>query len=166
MKLKLFAVLALGGLLSAAFACGDSSGDGGSGGSGGSGGGTTSSTKSATSSTKATTGTSPTTTTGTGTTTTSSGGCDDGTPSTIDSQLCSDCIDCSLGGNCSDELAAFQGDPDAQAFITCIDPCADDACFDACINQYPSAAQAYLDVLSCAICVECPNNCDAATNCM
>jgi hypothetical protein len=166
MKLKLFSVLALGGLLSAAFACGDSSGDGGSGGSGGSGGDTTSSTtKSTSSSTKATTGTG--TTTSGQTTTTGSGMCDDGTAGTIDSQICTDCIICTQTGNCSAEWQAYANDPNYDAYLACNQACAadDDACFEACSTMYPDTNGAFITAASCSICGECPNNCDAANIC-
>ncbi|MBL9024582.1 MAG: hypothetical protein JNL21_20470 [Myxococcales bacterium] len=168
MKLKLFSVLALGGLLSAAFACGDSSGDGGSGGSGGSGGDTTSSTtKSTSSSTKATTG-GMTTTTGMNTTTTGMGMCDDGTAGTIDSQICTDCIICTQTGNCSAEWQAYANDPNYDAYLACNQACAadDDACFQACSDMYPDTDDAFIAAASCSICGECPNNCDAANVCM
>lgn len=164
MKLKLFSVLALGGLLSAAFACGDSSGDGGSGGSGGSGGDTTSTTKSSTSSTKASTGTGNTTTTGQ-TTTTGSAMCDDGTMAAIDSQTCLTCIQCTQTGNCNAEWVAYANDPNYQAYVDCSTPCMDQACQDACDAMYQTTADLFIDALSCSVCVECPNNCDAANSC-
>lgn len=109
----------------------------------------------------------PATTTTKASSSSSAGGeCDNGTPNTIDSRLCSDCVDCSLAADCSDELAAFQADPDAQAYRECIAPCRDDACFDACAAMYPTANTTYIAVLSCAVCVECPNNCDADANCI
>lgn len=159
--------MGLGAVFSlAGVGCGDSSGSDGTGGGGGGTTTTSSTTSTAGSTTKATT----TQTTGmmsaVSTYGTGPSGCDDGTPSTIDSQLCSDCVDCSLGGNCSDELATFQADPDAQAFVDCITPCQDTACEDACADMYANAAAAYYAVLSCTVCTECPNNCDAATNCM
>jgi hypothetical protein len=38
-------------------------------------------------------------------------------------------------------------------------------CFDQCFVTYPGAGDAYIDAFDCSVCVECPNNCDAATNC-
>jgi hypothetical protein len=45
-------------------------------------------------------------------------------------------------------------------FVSCIDPCFDQACFDACLMQYPSGASLYNDIVTCAICDECYNDCD------
>lgn len=179
MKLKLFSVLALSGLIAAGVACGDTdTDDDGEGGEGGSGG-QTGTTK--TTSTKAT-GT-QTVTTGNGTTATGTPGCDDGTPGDINSQACTDCTDCAFDGECADELAAFQADPNAQVWFECVfgdanmmggcpedDPNtpADefDECFADCGAASPGVEDLYIGALSCAICGECPTNCDAATNCM
>jgi hypothetical protein len=129
-------------------------GGGGEGGGGGSGGGTTASAT-------AGSGTTGSGTTGSGTPT----GCDTGTYASIDSSTCTACIECSFAANCADELAVFQSAPGAQAYIDCIDPCTTDACFNSCANSYPAASNAYINAVSCAVCVECPYNCDAATNC-
>jgi hypothetical protein len=143
-------------------------------GSGGSGGAGVSSVTSTTGSSKSTTkGSSVAQTTtmavstyGVGpSSTTSTFVCDDGTFGTVDSQLCSDCVGCALGASCADEYAAYQADPNAGAFDACISECVEARCFDECIAAYPSAYDAYVAALSCAICVECPNNCDAANTC-
>ncbi len=168
MKLKLFSVLALGGLLSAAFACGDSSGDGGSGGSGGSGGDTTSTTgtKGTGSTTKATTGGMTTATT------TSSGqmGCDAiGVCNDMDMDDTNDCQSCAFAGPCNDQVVACAGNaecvndtPEVDSFLECIDLCeaTDQVCFDACVDSYPTGATLYNDLALCVICDTCPTSCD------
>jgi hypothetical protein len=91
--------------------------------------------------------------------------CDDGTPDTIDSQLCTDCIDCTATGACSTEWDDFFAEPDAQDWIDCINLCVTQACYDQCFATYPDATDAYLVAINCSVCAECTNNCDAATNC-
>ncbi len=181
MKLKLFGMLTLCGVVSLAVGCKESSSDdeggGGTGGSGSTTGSTTGSTKSATGPATVT-GATTAPTTGTG-----PGGCDDGTMHTIDSPECGDCIMCAGGDACSAELDAYVNNPDAPAWELCVfgdgmmNPgCPDDdpgtpndefdECLTACSAATPGVEEQYIAFLSCAICGECPNNCDAASVCM
>lgn len=140
-------------------------------------------------STTATTTTAGPTTTTTGptsaTTSTSSGvSCDTGAMATIDSMECDACIGCAVQGACSEQLAAFQGDPNSGPWADCVfgpqdmsaPGCPDDkaetadvdefeVCLKACGDMNPGVEDKYLAVLGCAICGECQNNCDAAANC-
>ncbi len=171
MKLKLFSVLALSGLIAAGVACGNSeSDDDGDGGSGGSGGETTSTTKTSSTSTKATT-----TTTGTPTTNTSTStgpmGCDTGEPGdvSVPDQVCIDCVICTqTDPSCEADWQAYGTSPDYQAYVDCSNACpdGDTACFDACDAMYPETAGLFQDALSCAVCEACLINCNAAANCM
>lgn len=186
MKLKLAGMLILVG--AAAVACKTTTIDDSLGGSGGTG--------STTSSTKATSTSSKATATSTGSTTMSTGtmmlDCDTGEagdagkPDTDpQGKICSDCVNCAVGGNCADQLSTFQNDPNAQAWLSCEFPdqqtgmggCPQDdpstpnvdefqQCAMVCDSMYQSAADAYNAVLSCAICQECPTNCNAAMYCM
>lgn len=188
MNMKLFGLVSLCGVL--AIACGDSgtSGTGGSNSGGGSNGGD-SSTGGTTSVTQPTTNT-----TGGGGTGGAPLECDTGEAGdlaamagTPEEMICSACIDCAFGGNCADELATLQGTPGAQAWFDCVfgndmampptTGCPDDdpatanvdefqVCLDMCDAASPGVQDAYLALLSCAACVECPINCNAAGNCM
>lgn len=91
--------------------------------------------------------------------------CDTGQSADINSQLCQDCIDCSVVRSCAGELAAYEANPDAGAFDACFDSCQDPACVDACVESYPAAAALYEAVISCTVCGDCTNNCDASANC-
>lgn len=91
--------------------------------------------------------------------------CDTGVLANLSSTTCSDCIDCTLASTCATEVAAYQSDPDAVDFNDCINLCQTQACFDGCAASYPTAAAAYDALVTCVICDECPNNCDASTNC-
>ncbi len=116
------------------------------------------------------------------TTGTSGAACDDGTPHTLDSPECGACLECSIVDACAAELAAYQADPNAGAWSECvfgdgmsIPGCPDDDpmtpeqefldCLAMCDTAWPGVQDLYIALLSCAVCVECPNNCDAATAC-
>ncbi len=154
-------------------------GDGAAGGSGtsnnggaGGAGGTTSETTTSMSTSHTTTSTTTTTTTNTFTNTTTStftmstgsgtlGSACDG------SGVCQTCSDCAQADTCVLESTLCGIDPECSVdFYGCIQPCADDACIQACIDAYPIGAQEYIDLLSCVICVACTSDCDAAANCM
>ena len=92
-------------------------------------------------------------------------GCDDGTVSAIDSAACDSCVSCAFEGTCASDVATFQSMSGAQAYLNCVGSCTTDACFSGCSSAYPAEESAYFTALSCAVCYECPYNCDAATNC-
>jgi hypothetical protein len=170
MKLKLFSVLALSGLIAAGVACGNSeSDDDGDGGSGGSGGETSSTTKSGSTTTKTSS-----TATGTPTTNTSTStgpmGCDTGEPGDVNplDQVCLDCVNCSQGDECMAEWQAYGTSPDYQAYIDCVNACpdGDEACLTTCDEMYPETYDLFQVAVSCSVCVACTINCNAAANCM
>lgn len=103
---------------------------------------------------------------GVGPSSSSTGGCDDGSPGELRSQTCEDCVACAFGSSCAAEYAAFLAEPDAQAVLDCDAACDGLPCLDNCAAPYPEAINAYITALSCAVCIECPNNCDAANNCI
>ncbi len=125
------------------------------------------------------------TTTSAGPTSTASGvSCDTGVMAKSDSAECDACFKCALQGPCSTERGAYESDPDAPAWQECVFGVKDDAmkpgcpdddaatmanefqvCLDACDMATPGVEDKYLGLLSCAICGECPNNCDAASLC-
>jgi hypothetical protein len=70
------------------------------------------------------------------------------------------CLGCAIAGDCADETAACQGSQECIDFVTCNDPCADQACTDACIAMYPNGATLYNDLVFCAVCEQCPVSCD------
>jgi hypothetical protein len=160
MKLKLFSVLALSGLIAAGVACGESeTDDDGEGGSGGSGG-ETGTTKATTTATKASTGTGTGTTgtgtTATGTSTTSAGSCDMGT--------CDECQQCAFAADCSSEADACAGNPECLALNMCIGMCPanDQACVDQCFADHPEGEADLGALAQCVFCDACFVTCDGA----
>jgi hypothetical protein len=181
MKLKLVAMIVVCGAV--AVACKTSTVDDTS------VGGTTSSSTKASSSSKSTSTSTKASSTATGTL-----ACDTGQPGDLSStatqaeqDICNACIQCAFGDACANDLATFQADPNANAWITCVfgddmavppvmgcpadDPATTTVdefqqCLDACDTMYPGVDMKYLAVLSCAVCQECPTNCNAAGNCM
>ena len=90
-------------------------------------------------------------------------GCDQGDASGAHcGDSVSGCLGCALGGHCADELALCQSTQDCVDYVTCVDPCANQACTDQCVADHPTGAALYNDLVSCAICQECPIDCDAA----
>lgn len=149
------------------------SGTSNNGGAGGAGatGGTTSDTTSSMSTSHTTTSTTTTTTNTFTNTTTSTFTMSTGT-GTLGSACdgtgnCQTCGDCAQADTCVLESTICGIDPECSVdFYGCIQPCADDACIQACVDAYPIGAQEYIDLLSCVICVACTSDCDAAANCM
>jgi len=123
----------------AAVAACDSSGTGGSGGSGG----TTSTSSSVSSSVSASSSTAPV--------------CDE---LAVCGDSMSGCLGCAVMGDCADEADLCAADQECVDFITCIDPCLDQACFDACSAMYPTGFTLYNDLVFCAVCEQCPVSCD------
>ncbi|NUO48778.1 MAG: hypothetical protein HOV80_07975 [Polyangiaceae bacterium] len=91
--------------------------------------------------------------------------CDSGVPDTINSQTCNDCVNCSAQGACNAEANDYVNDPFQADWYNCVTGCSNDACFVGCNNTYPSTATAYYAFFDCVVCNDCPNNCDATTNC-
>jgi hypothetical protein len=70
------------------------------------------------------------------------------------------CLGCALEGPCVPEYDACVNSIDCIDYVTCIDPCFDQACIDACASAYPFGAALYNGLVNCAICVECYFSCD------
>ncbi len=84
-----------------------------------------------------------------------------------DSGSCGDmisgCIECALLNNCAAEMAACEYDAggDCMEYMSCIDPCEDQACRDQCKVEHPEGFELYKAMVICVICEECPIDCDA-----
>lgn len=81
---------------------------------------------------------------------------------------CSTCLQSGCAQNaCYSELSKFQQNPDASSYVECIDPCNDNACYDACAEEFPTADADYTALLTCMICDEdvCFDDCDGASVC-
>jgi hypothetical protein len=59
------------------------------------------------------------------------------------------CIACLKVGCCAD-LVPYAAAPDVADFAVCIEPCADQACIDGCITDFPEAGNAYSTLITCA----------------
>jgi hypothetical protein len=90
--------------------------------------------------------------------------CDTGDPSGANCQdSASGCLACALAGSCSDEYDTCASNEDCIAFVTCIAPTAcDQVCVDQCATDHPTGETLYNDLVYCAICEECPIDCDGA----
>lgn len=177
-KSVLVSALLVAGLV---VACGDS----GAGGSGGSGGGNGGESAGGTSSDGGSLnvggfgnggdpGNGGSTTNNMSTTTGMMGGCDDtGVCQDADQDTTNDCISCAFAGACSDQLQACGVEPDCctpqadgscgtDSFVGCIGACAqgDQACLDTCVQTYATGAALYNELLICAVCDQCPIDCD------
>jgi hypothetical protein len=119
--------------------------------------------------TPTTTSTGPTTTP---TTTTSTTNTTTPTPTTTQPSSCdnhgfcgdteSGCISCAVNDPCFPHLEACQTDQACIDYVTCVDPCPDQACADNCAENFPAGAQIYNDLVNCVICEQCYNDCDGA----
>ena len=59
------------------------------------------------------------------------------------------CVACLKVGCCA-ELVPYSTAPNIAEFAACIEPCVDQACFDACVTEYPETGEAYNTVIGCA----------------
>jgi hypothetical protein len=59
------------------------------------------------------------------------------------------CVACLKVGCCAD-LVPYVAAEDVADFATCIEPCADQACIDSCISDFPAAGNAYNTLIGCA----------------
>ena len=71
----------------------------------------------------------------------------------------SGCIACALEGDCADELAACSNDSDCNAYVSCIDPCTDQACTAQCATDHPTGEMLYNNLEVCTVCVQCSVDC-------
>jgi hypothetical protein len=69
------------------------------------------------------------------------------------------CITCAKT-NCCTELLPYALASDVEGFSACLDPCADQACADACIADFPDAGPAFQTYSDCAL-AACPTQCGA-----
>jgi hypothetical protein len=105
-------------------------------------------------------------------------GCDGtGVCQDADEDPFNDCVSCALADACSGQLQACGAEPDcctpqadgscgADSFVGCINLCdaQDQACFDNCLQTHPTGAQVYNELVFCAICDNCYNDCDGASS--
>jgi hypothetical protein len=70
-----------------------------------------------------------------------------------------DCVACLKVGCCA-ELVPYVSSEDIDGFATCVEPCADQACVDGCITDFPDAGEAYNVLIGCAE-VSCLDQCGA-----
>jgi len=116
---------------------------------------TSSSTTTATTSTWTTTSTtSSTTSTTSATTTTSSDGCDN-------RGSCDACANCAITVDCSAQWDGCMANTDCSAFMDCLSGCADDTCANDCATTYPAGMDLYMQMVTCAMCQACPNDCQS-----
>jgi hypothetical protein len=81
------------------------------------------------------------------------------------------CAACSKG-SCCDEAGDYGLASDGAAFYECASPCADQVCFDACVEDYPIAGNALIALVECEN-MSCPEQCicevitgdDSCTSC-
>lgn len=109
-----------------------------------------------------------------------------GTP---EAAICSACFNCAIDEGCNDEVVAFQqtagcvptAEDDTENLYACLyglealpdfEGCTQkpeaeqDACVDACYAQFAPCGDLLDTVLGCAVCEQCPNNCNAEANCV
>jgi hypothetical protein len=76
---------------------------------------------------------------------------------------CAQCASCAATGACAPELSACLQSPDCQAVVDCVTACGQPDCIEQCIQQNPNASPEVDALISCAICDQCPNDCNGAS---
>jgi hypothetical protein len=81
---------------------------------------------------------------------------------------CIACTKCSQTDQCTTEWQSYGADPDYQAYADCNGACAsgDSTCASNCTSLYPTTDAAFQTAVSCSVCQECLQNCDAVDTCM
>jgi hypothetical protein len=74
---------------------------------------------------------------------------------------CGTCLDCATTSTCANEIDACFADTECNAFVTCLNGCADDVCADACAQAHPAGTTLYMIATECAFCTACPADCAA-----
>jgi hypothetical protein len=72
---------------------------------------------------------------------------------------CYECANCSLNYDCAAEANACMNSVDCTDLMDCLYACGDDACMNACANQYPTGMNLYMQMTTCAFCDACPIDC-------
>ncbi len=111
---------------------------------------------------------------------------DEGTP---EEAICSACFNCAIDEGCRDMVVTFQETPgclptteeDTENLLACLNGamavpdfvgCAQkpepeqEACIEDCYTEFSPCGDLLDAVLSCAICEQCPTNCNAEANCV
>lgn len=71
-----------------------------------------------------------------------------------------DVCDTCVKGACCTQLGDYRAAGDLTDFVDCAGPCADQACVDDCIDQFPEAGAGYEGLVSCQ-----DDSCDETCNC-
>ena len=76
---------------------------------------------------------------------------------------CDQCISCAVYEPCSWAMDACFSNPQCDQFGMCVENCPGPGspCYENCVNQYPTGAPLYFDLLYCVFCVECAVDCVA-----
>ncbi|MBI4702923.1 MAG: hypothetical protein HY744_17540 [Deltaproteobacteria bacterium] len=79
---------------------------------------------------------------------------------------CDPCVQCAIDGPCSAQLETCMNSNACAELMQCMDGCYDpgnpaswDACAQKCGAGNPLGAQQYYDLILCAICWQCPQDC-------
>jgi hypothetical protein len=113
-----------------------------------------------TTTTSPTTTTPPTTTTWPTTTTTITGSCDG-------SGDCQTCFDCASQDACAQQTDACTSSNSCLTFADCMGACSNAdpwVCYSQCSQNNPTGAQLFSDLIWCAVCGQCPNDCADMAN--
>lgn len=62
-----------------------------------------------------------------------------------DDTMCGSC----MKSSCCGELKSYNLASDSAGFVTCINPCTTQACFDTCVSSFPMAGAAYNAAVAC-----------------
>ncbi len=77
---------------------------------------------------------------------------------------CQSCQECAGSGPCQQQANGCFNDAECTGFIDCLSACADQACVDDCVNQFPVGVGLYNAVVQCYGC-ECANTCPEFGGC-
>lgn len=118
-------------------------------------------------------------------------GCDTNVPGDMGTPVCDTCIQCTANGPCATQFSACAPSTPCDQYWDCLINCdtqcnGDPTCMNncvgtspdpnnqcspqtpqgTCIGDYPSGCNDYIQALTCAVCVQCQTNCNAAAHCI
>jgi len=82
--------------------------------------------------------------------------------------ICDSCAACAEQNECAMSLQILENDPDGAQLLNCFQSCPQNSqpCYTMCENAHPQGTQLYWKLYDCIVCNACPQNCNAAQNCM
>lgn len=75
------------------------------------------------------------------------------------------CLGCAVQGPCADVYNACISDSTCSDYANCAGECGSPSCQQKCAEEFPQGMQLYENLIVCAVCKACPNDCNGGPGC-